>query len=116
MRLIESIEDQMNRVMTFELDDGRLIRLDARDVELHGAAKLIASMGIEVNKGKPVPVFQDGQMVGTVPFDFEPALIKSKSILYEPRPGDFKRTKKGWEATIYLGQGDLMSIPGFVPA
>ena len=116
MRLLENIEDQMNGVMTFELDDGRRVRLDARAVEIYGAAKIIASMGIEVNKGKPVPVFQDGQMIGTVPFDFEPALIRSRTMLYDPRPGDFRRTKAGWEASRQLGPGDLLAIEGFKPA
>lgn len=116
MRLIESIEDQMNGVMTFDLDDGRRVRLDARAVMDFGAAKLLALAGIEVNKGKPVLVYQHGEMVGTVPFDFEPALIKSKTMLYEPRPGDFRRTKMGWEASPQLGPGDLLAITGFKSA
>lgn len=116
MRLIESIEDQMNGVMTFELDDGRYVRLDARAVQEVGAAKLLAMMGIEINKGKPVPVFQHDEMVGTVPFDFEPSLIKSRTMLYEPRRGDFRRTRAGWEASPQLGPGDLLAIQGFKSA
>lgn len=113
MRLVDSIEDRMNRFMTFELDDGRCVRLDARAVEEFGAAEILTSMGIMVNKGKPVPVYQRGQMVGTVPFDFEPAMIKSKTMLYDPRPGDFRRTKTGWEASPQMGPGDLLAISGF---
>lgn len=116
MRLIESIEDQMKGVMTFELGDGRCVCLDARAVREYGAAKILASAGIEVNKGKPVPVYQHGEMVGTVPFDFEPALIKSRSMLYDPRPGDFRRVTRGWEASPQLGPGDLQCVPGFVAA
>jgi hypothetical protein len=73
-------------------------------------------IGIDVNRGKPVPVYHLGQMVGTVPFDFEPSLIKSRSMLYDPRPGDFRRTQSGWEASRSLGPGDLLCVPGFAPA
>ena len=117
MRLVPSMEDDLRRVRTFELDDGRLVRLDARDVERYGAAALVASLGITINQGKPVPVFQHGQMVGTVPFDFEPALMATRTkLFYDPRPGDFIRTKEGWEARASLGPGDLWAVVGFSPA
>ena len=61
-----------------------------------------------------VPVYQFGKLIGTVPGDFHPARIKSKSLLYEPRPGDFVRRADRWEASNTLCPGDLDAIPGFI--
>jgi hypothetical protein len=62
----------------------------------------------------PVPVFQHGRHVGSVPYDFEPFAIRSRNPLYDPRSGDFRRTAEGWIASNTLGPGDLEAIPGFV--
>jgi hypothetical protein len=61
----------------------------------------------------PVPVYQEGRRIGTVPHDFDPGRIKSQSYFYDPRPGDFAPHESGWEANKILGLGDLKAIPGF---
>lgn len=68
--------------------------------------------GQEPHKGR-VAVLQGGRAVGTVPGSFAPSRIKSGSLLYDPRPGDFRRGEKGWIADPMLGLGDLEAIPGF---
>lgn len=60
-----------------------------------------------------VPVYQDGRQVGTVPVTFRPEYIRSRSIFYDPRPGDFKPQGDGWVAADRLGAGDLDAVPGF---
>lgn len=70
-------------------------------------------IGEALGFGPPVPVFQDGQQVGTLPPGFNPQEIRSTSWLYEPRPGDFKREEHGWVADKMLGPGDLEAISGF---
>lgn len=62
----------------------------------------------------PVPVHQFGRLIGTVPGNFHPGMIKSRSFFYEPRHGDFIRKKYHWEASPTLGSGDLDAIPGFI--
>ena len=63
---------------------------------------------------EPIPVIQDGRQIGTVPPNFDPALIKSRTRFYSPRPGDFKREGDTWVASGTLGPGDLDAVPGFV--
>jgi hypothetical protein len=113
MRKIESPEDQMRGTVTYELDDGRFICLDARQVRDYGLEEMLKGYGVDVPKGR-VPVFQRGRQIGTVPATFEPAAIKSMSFLYDVRPGDFYRTSEGWEASKTMGPGDFEAVPGFV--
>jgi hypothetical protein len=40
--------------------------------------------------------------------------MTSRNFLYDPRPGDFKRTAEGWIASGTLGPGDLEAVPGFL--
>lgn len=118
MRLIDSITDQMNDVQTYELADGRRVRLAGSAVREIGAAKLLYQMGLASDpKTLPArPVFWHGEMVGTLPGDFNPRTVRSGSLLYDPRPGDFAETEKGWLASKSLGLGDLEVIDGFRPA
>jgi hypothetical protein len=113
MRKIESISDDAKGVMTYELDDGRWITLDAREVAAIGLWPLLRRAGVESTSERQ-PVFQDGRKIGTVPGDFEPLAIRSKHWLYEPRRGDFTRSDRGWEANGMLGPGDLDAVSGFV--
>lgn len=112
MRRIESIEDEMRGSVTYEIGDGRWITLTIRDVREYGLEALLSEHGVEAPKER-VPVFQGGRQIGTVPATFEPMAIKSKSFFYDARPGDFKRTREGWEAARALGPGDLHAVPGF---
>jgi hypothetical protein len=115
MRRIESMEDDMNLVVTYELPDGRRLRVDRAAVERHGIRKIAAEYGVELPTER-VPVFHHEERVGTVPAEFDPTLIKSKSFFYDPRPGDFTRTAEGWLAHKSLGPGDLAAVPGFQAA
>lgn len=63
---------------------------------------------------EPVPVFQSGRRIGTVPASFDPTEIKSTSWLYDPRPGDFRREGDTLVAVYTLGPGDLEAVPGFI--
>lgn len=112
MRKIDSIEDQMRGVVTYEIGDGRCIQLDAREIRGLGLKVLMEAYGIEIPKER-IPVFQDGREIGSVPAFFEPMAIKSTSYLYDVRPGDFMRTDKGWEAARSLGPGDIQAVPDF---
>lgn len=67
-----------------------------------------------VNSTEPIPVFQSGRRIGTLPPSFDPMAIKSTSFFYDPRPGDFKRDGDTWIANRTLGPGDLEAVPGFV--
>lgn len=112
MRRIESLEDDMRGQVTYEISKGRYIRLDVRQVREHGLEEIMKFYGVEMPKGR-LPVTQEGSEVGSVPASFEPIAIKSTSFFYGVRPGDFKRTEAGWEASKYLGPGDLEAVPGF---
>ena len=112
MKRLESIEDQMRGVATYEFADGRRIQLDAMAVREHGAANVLRGIGY----GNFVPtgrltVMQDGQRIGSVPADFDPTTIKSRSALYDVRHGDFRRDGKVWIVSSSLGFGDLQAVP-----
>lgn len=106
---------RLDGTFLYELRDGRMLRVDqrlVRDIGIKGVAEMY---GVKTETThERVPVFQSGKQIGTVPGDFDPMLIKSKSFLYDPRPGDFKRTNEGWIATRMLGPGDMEAVPGFV--
>ena len=113
MRRIESMEDDMRRVVTYEMDDGMRVCLDANAVRRFGAAVLLRRYGYSPSTER-VPVYQSGEKIGTVPSLFDPQFIKSTNFLYDPRPGDFRRDGDRWIADKMLGHGDLEAIPGFV--
>lgn len=112
MRKLESIEDEMQGRSTYALGDGRLIQFYIHDIRDHGLETLLKAHGIEAPNER-IPVLQDGKIIGTVPGTFDPIAIKSQSFFYDPRPGDFKRTSEGWEASRQLGPGDVHAVPGF---
>jgi hypothetical protein len=112
MRRIENMEDYLDHVVTYELPDGRGLRVDRTAVERRGIREIAKAYGVEMPTER-VPVFHHGERVGTVPAEFDPAFIKSKSFFYDPRPGDFTRTAEGWQAHKSLGPGDIASVPGF---
>lgn len=122
MRRIESFEDQMNGVVTYEFEDGSRVCLGEKAVRECGAVTILRDAGyIMARKGldipratERVPVMQGGRQVGTLPGDFDPMFIKSSSWLYEPRSGDFRRDGTVWIAAKQLGPGDLDAVPGFV--
>lgn len=114
MRRMESIEDQMNGVVTFELSNGQSFRCSKMVVDDVGGAELLRRAGL----GHLIPteravVMWAGRKAGTLPPNFDPMGIKSKNWLYDPRPGDFIREGDHWVASSKLGPGDLESVPGF---
>lgn len=109
--------DEFNDAYVWALPEGRYVNLSGREVREHGAVPLLAHLGYSVTSdGRALPVTQDGRIVGTLPTDFEPTLIKSRSFLYDPRPGDFVRDGDAWVASRTLGPGDFEAIPGFIRA
>ena len=114
MRRIETIEDQMRGTVTYDLGDNQFIRLDARTVREFGVEEILrqAGHGDKIPTGR-VNVMRKGRLLGTVPATFEPMAIKSASILYDPRPGDFVRQGDHWEVAWNLGPGDLDCVSGF---
>lgn len=112
VRKIERFEDEVMGKATYDLGDGRMLCVDARDVRRYGLKAIMRQHGVELPDGR-VPVFQSGREIGSVPAAFEPFEIKPTSILYDVRPGDFKRTNDGWEAARTLGPGDFEAVPGF---
>lgn len=115
MRRIESIEDQMRDIQTWELSDGRCVRIDGRAARKFGVARILHDMGLGEDPAKMPrkPVFQHGRKVGTLPGSFDPQAARSLSFLYDPRPGDFVEHEGGWRAAPSLGPGDLDAIEGF---
>lgn len=112
MRRIENIADEMRGQVTYEVRPGARITVDSRMVQEHGLEEVLKAHGVKVQQGR-LPVFQRGKEVGSVPAAFEPIAIKPTTFLYDVRPGDFKRTDDGWEASKTLGPGDLEAVPGF---
>ncbi|MNS81577.1 hypothetical protein D3C72_1152910 [compost metagenome] len=117
MKRIESIEDEMNDVVTYELHDGRRIKTSAKMVQLYGAEDAIRRCGGEPfapgEREKRLPVFHRDREIGTLPPWFDPATTKSTTFLYDPRPGDFVRDGDRWIASSSMGPGDLDAVPDF---
>lgn len=103
-----------DRTVLYQLNDGRMLRVDQDTVNKIGMKGVAEMYGIadEVPKER-MPVIQRGREIGTVPGDFDPNFIKSKSPFYDPRPGDFVRAETYWIAVDNLGVGDLEAVPGF---
>jgi hypothetical protein len=117
MRKIDSIDDQIHGYVTYEVGDGRRFRFDERTVKRYGAAVLLREMGLgDLLPTDRVKVMQHGHMIGTMSPSFDPSDVRSKSPMYDPRPGDFRRDGNTWIANKSLGFGDLMAIDGFAPA
>ena len=115
MRRIESIDDQMNGVVTYELTGGVRVCLEEKAVREYGAADLLEFSGYgHLLPTERTPVMQSGRKIGTVPPDFDPFAVKSRSFFYEPRRGDFRREGDVWIADRMIGPGDFEAIPGFV--
>lgn len=112
IRRVDNIEDEMRGTVTYDLGGGQMVRFSVEDIHRYGAKQMLKSVGVEVSIER-VPVFQDGRQVGTLPGDFEPMFLISYSLLYQPRPGDFRMEDEKWVADRMLGTGDLDAVPGF---
>ena len=67
MKRVETEHDRSRNTLTYQLDDGRYVSLDANAVALYGAENLVQWLGLE-----RIPVMQNGRRVGTLPTDAEP--------------------------------------------
>ena len=115
MKRLERLQDQMQGLITYELDNGRYLTVDSRLVNQHGLRKVFQIYGIEDQISiEQVKVMRRGKIIGSVPGDFDPASIKSNNYFYDPRPEDFVREDDHWIASNTLGPGDLESVEGFV--
>lgn len=99
-----TFEDQMNRRVRYETEKGVLL-FDQRAVEMYGLAEMLKRAGVE-SDSNPLPVIHNGQIIGTLPANFDPMRVKP-TLLYEPRPGDFRLEGDKWIADRMLGYGDL---------
>lgn len=118
MRRLESIDDEMRGLVTYELTDGRRVCVSERDVRERGAMAVLGAAGVDISAELPSgrqKVTQSGVVIGTLPADFDPTLIRP-GLMYDPRPGDLFRGDNGWIASPSLGGGDMEYIPGFRPA
>lgn len=113
MRRIESIEDDMRGVVTYEVSNGQRICMDARMVREIGVTQALRRAGLPVPTER-LPVFHHGRRVGTMPPDFDPSCVRSQSWLYDARSGDFRREGDTWVAAHTLGPGDIESVAGFI--
>ena len=66
MKRVETTQDRSRGTLTYQLDDGRYVTLDANAVGLYGAENLVQWLGL-----KRIPVMQHGRRVGTLPTDAE---------------------------------------------
>jgi len=115
MRRLESMEDEMRGVVTYELPDGRWETFDARAVREYGISALMRAYDLEqFIPTERLPVFQYGRRIGTMPSDFDPANARSTSLMYDVRPGDFRREGDTWVCGRTLGASDVDCVAGFI--
>ena len=106
--------DARDHVWCYELPSGQRIRLDRDHVRQHGAEALVRKLGLDPGpEGQRLPVYQSGRKIGTLPSSFDPDAAASTSVLFDIRPGDFKREGDGWTAHPSLGPGDLGALSDF---
>jgi hypothetical protein len=115
VKRLESIEDKMRGIVTYELSDGRWARFDAREVRDRGIAALMRAYDLEqFIPTERLPVIQYGRRIGTMPPDFDPVSARSTSLMYDVRPGDFRREADTWVASETLGASDVDCVAGFI--
>lgn len=114
MKRLESLEDEIKGIVTYELPDGRHVCFEARSVREHGISVMMRANGLEqFIPTERIPVFQYGHHIGTMAPDFDPASVRSNSFLYDPRPSDFRREGDTWVACNALSVGDIDCVVGF---
>jgi hypothetical protein len=115
MKRLESMEDEMRGVVTYELPNGRYASFDARAVKEYGISALMRAYDLEqFIPTERLPVIQYGRRIGTMAPDFDPATARSTSFMYDVRPGDFRREGDAWIVGRTLGAGDVDCIAGFI--
>jgi len=108
MRDITTIEEQMKALRTFEFADGSRITLDDRMVRTYGALRAVQMACPDWQPDhSPIPVYQSGRMIGTLSQLWDHTTARN-TMMYQPRPGDFRREGDRWIADPMLGPGDLL--------
>lgn len=111
--IVRSYEDPLTGDHILHLSDGRMMALDRRALERNPLAWWLETLSISGGDGR-VDVIQYGRKVGELPAYWHPGLAKSKSFLYDYRPGDLQKVDGKWVASETLGGGDLDCLIGFV--
>jgi hypothetical protein len=101
--------------ITLDVGGGRRLKMDRRGLEMYGSEIVLDCLSAEqrVDFLERIPVYQGGRQIGTLSAGYHPLIYRSRSFFYDPRPDDFRRSKRGWEASPTLGWGDLDAIPDF---
>lgn len=114
MRRVVSIEDEARGIVRYELSGGAMCVFPKEMVAEYGIAELLRRTGFgDLVPTARLPVMHDGVRVGTMAADFDPDRVRSRSMMYDPRPGDFRRERDTWVAARSLGGGDLDAVVGF---
>jgi hypothetical protein len=108
-----SVNEFKNLVTYVILPDNRYVNLDINLVRQHGLEKLLQEFLDVSISNKRLPVVYDNRVVGTLPASFDLQFAKSKSFLYDFRPGDFMLKDNTWIASNSLGPGDLDCVAEF---
>lgn len=117
MRRIESMEDHMRDVVTYEFGNGQRLCVAGRAVRKMGIVAIVREQGLgHLLPTDRLPVIHHGEMVGMLPPEFDPFSVRSTSFLYEPRAADFTRDGDRWIANRTLGPSDVAAVEGFRPA
>jgi hypothetical protein len=113
-RIVRTINNWENQTVSFELDDGDYISVDAREADDNlFMAAVLASINVNPDGGR-VDVIQYGQKVGELPAWWHPGIGKSKHWLYDFRSHDLNLIDGKWVAHPTLGASDLDYLIGFV--
>lgn len=112
MKRVKSVEDEMSGFFTYDLGDGRFLKVTQEEVFTFGLETVLRHYGVEPSTER-VPVFQNGREIGSFPACFEPGAVRSSSPLYAIRNGDFERDGDRWVASRDLGPSDFEAVPGF---
>lgn len=107
-------ENHMDRTITVDLGDGRIADVEIDFIRRFGLKAVAEHFGVPVSD-RYLPVVYHVRVVGSLPEAWHPLEIKSKTFLYDPRPGDFVREGDKWIAARTLGPGDIEAVSDFIP-
>ncbi len=109
----ETLENQVKRTITVDLGDGRMVNVEKDFIRMFGLKAVAEHFEVPASD-RYLPVVYHGRVVGFLPEAWHPLEIKSKTFLYDPRPGDFVREGDEWIAARTLGPGDIEAVSDFV--